>query len=77
MRTRAARSTSKSFTTGGEPSLSPHPPPSLRSAASLTPVVGCGWVRTIGREEAGGVMAASLTEDKQQEAYEITPLEYM
>ena len=36
-----------------------------------------GWVRTIGREEAGGVMAASLTEDKQQEAYEITPLEYM
>ena len=44
-------------------------------AVSLT-VMGWG-VRTIGREEAGGVMAASLTEDKQQEAYEITPLEYM
>ena len=32
---------------------------------------------TVGREAAGGVMAASLSDDKKQEAFEITPLEYM
>ena len=76
MRTRAARSTSKSSTTGGEPHSTRTP--LLACAQASLPWCVVGWVpRTIGREEAGGVMAASLTEDKQQEAYEITPLEYM
>ena len=32
---------------------------------------------TVGREAAGGVMAASLGEDKPDAPFEITPLEYM
>ena len=32
---------------------------------------------TVDREAAGSVMAASLSDDKKQEAFEITPLEYM
>ena len=32
---------------------------------------------TVGREAAGGVMAASLSADKPNAPFEITPLEYM